>query len=121
MKVDDPNSYSYGEYEDWMSSGPENMWNYGAEIWCNMEGQYTTIAADLSILSGSYNMPICSLGVMGTEYVRNSEIPSSLELGKDETKTLDVEKIYSVHTIGNELDIILRQAAKEELSWVAIT
>ena len=40
------------------------------EIWCNLEGQYTTIVADLTDFSGAYEMSICNLGVMGTEYVR---------------------------------------------------
>ena len=56
------------------------MWNYGAEIWCNLEGQYTTIVADLTDLSGTYEMSICNLGVMGTEYVRDTHLPSTIEL-----------------------------------------
>ena len=48
MRTNDPKSYSTvllnGEYV--------SMWNYGAEIWCNLEGRYTTIVADLTELSG---------------------------------------------------------------------
>ena len=32
---------------------PEFMWNYGFEAWCNLEGRYVTIVADISNLSGA--------------------------------------------------------------------
>ena len=49
MVVDDyTNSYSKG----WYGNGDGNIWNYGVEAWCNMEGQYVTIEADLTELSG---------------------------------------------------------------------
>ena len=67
MRTDDPKNYSTVS----ISGSDVQMWNYGAEIWCNLEGQYTTIVADLTDLSGqAYEMSICNLGVMGTEYVR---------------------------------------------------
>ena len=70
MRTDDPNSYTSGGFTAVGESG--DMWNFGAEIWCNLAGQYTTIVADYSDLSGAYEMSICQLGVMGTEYVRNT-------------------------------------------------
>ena len=66
MRTDDPKNYS----TVFISGVELYMWNYGAEIWCNLEGQYTTIVADLTDLSGAYEMSICNLGVMGTQYVR---------------------------------------------------
>ena len=68
MRTDDPKNYSKVS----RSGVDEEFWNYGAEIWCNLKGQYTTIVADLTQLSGNYEMSICNLGVMGTEYVRNT-------------------------------------------------
>ena len=71
MRTDDPNSYTFGEYTHYGVSG--DLWNYGIEIWCNLEGQYVTMVADLAHLTGSvYEMSICSLGVMGAEYVRDT-------------------------------------------------
>ena len=43
------NSYEYGKY---LTSGNEgNMWNYGFEAWCNLQGQYVTLLADLTNVS----------------------------------------------------------------------
>ena len=71
MRTDDPNSFTSGEYTYHGVSG--DFWNYGIEIWCNLEGQYVTMVADLAHLTGSvYEMSICSLGVMGAEYVRDT-------------------------------------------------
>ena len=43
------NSYTFGEYISWGVSGM--MWNYGKEVWCNLEGQYAALVADLNHLS----------------------------------------------------------------------
>ena len=69
MRTDDPTSFTSGGFTSLDVSG--NLWNYGAEIWCNLEGQYVTMVADLAHLS-TYEMSICSLGVMGAEYVRDT-------------------------------------------------
>ena len=52
-------SYTSGTYSGWSRSG--DMWNYGFEAWCNLEGQYVTIVADLANLKSlpSYEMTIC--------------------------------------------------------------
>ena len=56
-------------------------WNFGKEVWCNLEGQYMHIVADLSHLSGtSYDMKICTVGIMGTQYIRDQTLPQSLEI-----------------------------------------
>ena len=71
MRTDDPDSFTYGEYTATDDSG--DLWNYGIEIWCNLEGQFVTLVANLAHLNGeSYEMSICSLGVMGAEYIRNT-------------------------------------------------
>ena len=117
MRTDDPKSYS----TVFINGSNEQMWNYGIEIWCNLEGQYTTIVADLTELSGqTYEMSICNLGVMGTEYVRENYVLTSISLGQAETEVIAVENIYSKFTIGNTLDINLRQKAGTELFWVTL-
>lgn len=52
----------------------KDLWNFGKEVWCNLEGQFVTIVADLGALENldSYEMSICSIGVMGTEYMRDN-------------------------------------------------
>ena len=49
-------------------------WTFGKEVWCNLEGRYMFLIADLSQLIGpysSYEMSLCQLGIMGTEYVQS--------------------------------------------------
>ena len=65
--VGDPKSYTRVETDKGYSG---DMWNYGIEAWCNMEGQYMHIVADLKHLNGQvYEQSICSVGIMGTEYL----------------------------------------------------
>ena len=55
------------------------VWNYGKESWCNLEGRYIHIVADLSAYTDLLNaadMGICNLGIMGTKYVRQEPLPS---------------------------------------------
>ena len=80
MKTDDTSNY-----HNWSGSSStasrnacntaydSDVWNFGKEIWCNMAGRYMHIVADLNYLSSesSYTMTICSLGIMGTQYVRD--------------------------------------------------
>ena len=53
-------------------------------------------------------MSICNLGVMGTEYVRDTAVPSWITVMQGDTSILSVENIYSKHIIGNTLGIYLR-------------
>ena len=54
---------SDGWFFDTFSAG--NAWTYGKEVWCNLEGRYMHIVADLSHLLlapysySSYTMSIC--------------------------------------------------------------
>ena len=74
---DTENWYRQGVDEN----GPGNLWNYGAEIWCNTEGQYVSIVADLELISSQpYTMTICSLGLMGVEYVRSLDLDPLYEV-----------------------------------------
>ena len=41
MRTDDDNSFTH-------VIGKDRFWKYGAEIWCNMEGQYVHFVGDLS-------------------------------------------------------------------------
>ena len=59
---------------------PGYVWTYGVEAWCNLEGQYLHIVADLSHLTGSYTMSLCSLGIMGASYIRDEPLPATLHL-----------------------------------------
>ena len=59
---------------------PASVWTYGIEVWCNLEGQYVHIVADLSHLSGSYTMSLCSVGIMGASFVRDQPLPASIEI-----------------------------------------
>ena len=119
MRTDDPKSYTSGEYTGMSISG--DIWNYGIEIWCNLEGLFVTLVADLSHLSGqNYEMSICSLGLMGTEYVRSTEVPQLIKLKKLEHQVITIENIHAVQLIGNILAIHLRQKPVASLSWVTI-
>ena len=37
MKLTDTNSYTSGAFDS-SPANPEDLWNYGAEIWCNLKG-----------------------------------------------------------------------------------
>ena len=57
---------------------------------------------------------------MGTEYVRDNSVPSSMSVGQAETEVIAVDNIVSLFPIGNVLDINLRQKAGTELLWVIL-
>ena len=64
MRTDDS-----ANYHSWttFSTTHNNLWNYGQEAWCNLEGRYIHIVADLNHLVGTgYSMELCSVGIMGT-------------------------------------------------------
>ena len=90
------NPVDYTSY--WYVEGdnvPDFLWNYGAEVYCNLEGQYVTIEADLTGLSAPYEMSICSLGIMGVEYTRSAPFPfsSPVQVNYYEIKVLTLPKI----------------------------
>ena len=55
---------------------------------------------------------------MFTEYVRDTAVPSWTTVTQGDTSILSVENIYSKHTIGNTLNIHLREKEGVELGWV---
>ena len=74
MKTDDA-----ANYHTWTDGS--SLWNYGKVVWCNLEGRYIHIVADLAHLEGqSYKMELCTVGVMGTQYVRDEALPEILEI-----------------------------------------
>ena len=78
MRTD--NSENYHEFTK-NSITYNNIWNYGKEVWCNLEGRYMHIVADMNHLAGQgYTMALCSVGIMGTQYVRDQTLPETLEI-----------------------------------------
>ena len=50
MQTNDPtNSHTHITYG---ITYTQPFWNFGKEVWCNLEGRYMHIVADLSHLSG---------------------------------------------------------------------
>ena len=68
-----------------------------------MEGQYAHFVADLSHLIGSYEMSVCSLGLMGTEYVRREDLPDQISVSQGQKFTQTFSQVYSSELIGTEL------------------
>ena len=70
------------------------VWPFGKENWCNLEGRYMHMVADHSTVSaatGSDEVSVCSVGVYGTQYVRDGEaVPSSIEIDKGKSTTLSI-------------------------------
>ena len=80
MRTDDDNNYTTVTYkkDNGTTMSSAKWWKYGKEIWCNMQGQYTTIVADLSELAGDYEMSLCNVGIMGTQYYRTKDISAEI-------------------------------------------
>ena len=111
---DTANSYS--------DSSNGDMWNYGKEVWCNKPGQFVTIEADLTSLTGAYEMTICQLGIFGTEYARATSILSLIKLLPYETSNaLQINHITSSYTIGNTLNIKVRVSNGASFPWVTVS
>ena len=52
-----------------------DIFDYGFEQWCNMEGRYVTFEADLSVVSGTiWEVSVCSIGIFGTVYERSPNV-----------------------------------------------
>ena len=76
------------------------MWNYGEEIWCNLEGRYTHIIASQAHRPPGeiYDQDICQLAILGTIYERNTPLPSHVDIivepDTESLFTIEVEHIY---------------------------
>ena len=102
------------------SHSPGYVWTYGIEVWCNMEGQYVHIVADLSHLTPPYTMSLCSVGIMGTSYTRDEPLPYFFELYQGQSKSISVPHIFDEFTSVRDNIIHLRQAQLLELPFVTI-
>ena len=99
----------------------EDVWTFGIEKWCNMEGQYVHIIADLSHLANTpYIMSLCSVGIMGTSFERNEPLTDHTELAQGESIEIPVPHIFDEHCISIKQRINLRQAASAKLPFVNI-
>ena len=77
MQTSNDSNYAFVSYDD--NGTPRDnvkVWNYGRENWCNLQGRYTTIVADLSQLTGSYEMSLCNVAIMGTKYKPSTANPT---------------------------------------------
>lgn len=59
--------------------------------------------------------------MFGVEYKRNTAVPAEVEVDYRDTKSFSVDNIFPVQTIGNVLDIKLKQDLAAALSWVSLT
>ena len=123
MKIDTGSNAWYYDEASRTSTGkvPSYVWTYGFEAWCNLEGQYLSIVSDLNHLTSPYQMSLCSVGVMGTSYIRDEPLPEKLVIVQGETKLLDVPHIFSEYPIGTTHRINLRQQTSLELPFVTIS
>ena len=78
-----------------------------------------TIVADFSE-SGSIRPALCTLGIFGTNYVRDEAIQETLTVASGMTQSLNVPHVYSALPIGNVLAINMRQRVGEELDFIQI-
>ena len=109
---------------DIFSKGLGMVWPFGKENWCNLEGRYLHMVADMSqqiaSAENSDTVTVCSVGVFGTKYIRNGEpLPDTIGVIQGQSKTISVQRITSSFEIATELAIQLRQST--DLSFVSIT
>ena len=102
------------------------QFRFGKEVWCNLEGRYMSIVADFTGVGNTwdtdYDIDLCHVAVMGTEYIRTGSLSSSVAMYSDEASiTWTLNAITSKYTIGNTLNIELRQKAGYDASFVTIT
>lgn len=90
------------------------VWPFGGEHWCNTEGDHVHIVADLGHLDTDYEMSMCTLGLMGTRYIRDKSIPTEVNVSAGDSFTLTVPHIYSEVEIGTELAINIRTSSSTE-------
>ena len=122
MTLNDPASYvDVDIYGDTNSK----QFQFGKEVWCNLEGRYMSIVAnftDVDSTDTDYTISLCHVAVMGTEYIRNGSLPSPTVMYSDEPSiTWKLNAISSKYTIGNTLDIELRLMTGYDPGFVTIT
>ena len=130
MNKNDPNTYyfnqqSYDSSSDIFPPGRGYMHKHGNEIECNLEGKYVTMVSYMSEEAGNdYQFSICSVGLFGYPqiyYVRDEPLPATLEVFQGDFPTrLIVPNIYAENGAYSVMDINLRQAEEDSLSFVSI-
>ena len=78
------------------------------------------MTADMSEEIGNgYSFDICSLGIFGISYVRDEILPEAIEIFYgDFPTTFAVPNLYPKPSTGSAVDINLRQAGADQLSFV---
>ena len=123
MKTDDNSNFQTVSYtHNGQTYSNQKVWKYGREHWCNLQGRYMTIVADLSHLTGAYEMSLCNVAIMGTKYELSAPNASSLSVKSGLTATHRLNKIAvkSGFEISNTLAIRHRQKSDVALSWVDV-
>ena len=71
----------------------------------------TIVANFKGVAQSNYEIALCHVAVMGTEYIRvGNDFPTSIFMYNDEpAMTLTINHITSKYTIGNTLAIEIRQ------------
>jgi len=92
------------------------QFRFGEEVWCNLEGRYMSIVANFTDVESwwetDYDISLCHVAIMGTEYIRTGSLPSKAVMYSDEASiTWTLNPITSKYTIGNTLNIELRLKA----------
>ena len=80
------------------------------------------MTADMSEEIGNgYGFSVCSLGLFGIAYSRDEPLPTAIELFYgDFPFTFAVQNVYPSPSTGNALDVNLRQAEANQLSFVQV-
>ena len=65
-----------------------------------------------------YSISLCSVGVMGTKYKRETPASTTVTVEEGSTAFFEIDKIISEYEIGNILNIALRQETGFELDFV---
>ena len=92
----------------------------GFEVWCNLQGQYTTLVFDYSeafAYDSSYliDFTICSLGIFGTNYIRTEPVDlENLSVASGQDLKFTIPHVTSELTIGTKLEIHLRAATEQD-------
>ena len=81
--------------------GTGYIWPFGMENWCNLEGKYLHIVADMSAYTSSAadsdEVSVCSLSIYGTKYVRDDPLPNSIIVIPGKINTFSVPDIYALY------------------------
>ena len=96
------------------------QWPFGVEVFANLEGRYFDIVADYNNDDYFESVRICSLGLFATVYDRDLDIVSAVTVTRGTSKIIQVSHIKSQLSIGNVLNINLRQKQGDQLEFVSL-